>query len=87
MNPLLQDLLEHLELEPLEVNLFRGTSKDIGSPQVFGGQLVAGTIVKTDLQHTRHAVQVQFGRSGGHHTAFLEIRLWRPVTPRIGARF
>ena len=40
MNPLLKDLLEHLELEPLEVNLFRGTSKDIGSPQVFGGQVL-----------------------------------------------
>jgi acyl-CoA thioesterase-2 len=32
--------LQLLELEPLEVNLFRGASRDIGSPQVFGGQVL-----------------------------------------------
>jgi acyl-CoA thioesterase II len=34
------DLLTLLELETLEVNLFRGESRDIGSPQVFGGQVL-----------------------------------------------
>ncbi len=34
------DLLKLLELEPLEVNLFRGESRDIGSSQVFGGQVL-----------------------------------------------
>src|SRR5215831_8521910 len=34
------DLLKLLELEPLEVNLFRGESRDIGSAQVFGGQVL-----------------------------------------------
>jgi acyl-CoA thioesterase II len=34
------DLLALLELEQLEVNLFRGDSRDIGSPQVFGGQVL-----------------------------------------------
>src|ERR1700746_3830927 len=34
------DLLNLLELEQLEVNLFRGESRDIGSPQVFGGQVL-----------------------------------------------
>lgn len=36
----LAELLQLLELEPLEVNLFRGASRDIGSPQVFGGQVL-----------------------------------------------
>jgi acyl-CoA thioesterase II len=40
LNPQLCDLLKLLELEPLEVNLFRGESRDIGSPQVFGGQVL-----------------------------------------------
>ena len=38
--PRLADLLPLLELEQLEVNLFRGESRDIGSPQVFGGQVL-----------------------------------------------
>src|SRR5258708_40274912 len=33
-------LLNLLELEQLEVNLFRGESRDVGSPQVFGGQVL-----------------------------------------------
>ena len=33
-------LIKLLTLEPLETNLFRGQSEDIGSPQVFGGQVI-----------------------------------------------
>jgi acyl-CoA thioesterase-2 len=40
MDQRLADVLTVLELEPLEVNLFRGESRDIGSPQVFGGQVL-----------------------------------------------
>jgi acyl-CoA thioesterase II len=36
----LAELLHLLELERLEINLFRGSSRDIGSPQVFGGQVL-----------------------------------------------
>jgi acyl-CoA thioesterase II len=36
----LAELLQLLELERLEINLFRGASRDIGSPQVFGGQVL-----------------------------------------------
>ena len=39
------DLLALLELEQLEVNLFRGDSRDIGSPQVFGGQVLGQALV------------------------------------------
>lgn len=37
----LSDLLSILKLEQLEVNLFRGSNKDIGSRSVFGGQVAA----------------------------------------------
>ena len=40
MTDLAQDLLKHLTLERLEDNLFRGESRDIGSPQVYGGQVL-----------------------------------------------
>jgi acyl-CoA thioesterase-2 len=36
-----EELLELLQLEQIEVNLFRGASKSIGSPRVFGGQVLA----------------------------------------------
>ena len=40
MDQRLADLLTLLELEQLEVNLFRGESRDIGAAQVFGGQVL-----------------------------------------------
>jgi acyl-CoA thioesterase-2 len=40
MDPRLAALVRLLELEQLELNLFRGDSRDIGSPQVFGGQVL-----------------------------------------------
>ena len=45
MDQRLADLLHMLELEQLEVNLFRGESRDIGSPQVFGGQVLGQALV------------------------------------------
>ena len=44
----LAELLQLLELEHLEVDLFRGASRDIGSPQVFGGQ-VLGQALSAEL--------------------------------------
>jgi acyl-CoA thioesterase-2 len=40
-----QDLLAVLDLEPLEVNLFRGRSPQIGRGRVFGGQVIAQALV------------------------------------------
>jgi acyl-CoA thioesterase II len=67
MNPQLADLLGLLELEPLEVNLFRGESRDIGSPQVFGGQVLgqaltaASTTVVGRIVHSLHAYFLRRG--------------------------
>ena len=38
------ELLDLLDLERLEVNLFRGESSSIGSPRVFGGQVLAQSL-------------------------------------------
>ena len=40
MDQRLADLQQQFDLERLEVNLFRGESRDTGSPQVFGGQVL-----------------------------------------------
>src|SRR4026207_1989409 len=45
MNALLADLLRPLALERIEINLFRGASRDIGSAQVFGGQVLGQALV------------------------------------------
>jgi acyl-CoA thioesterase-2 len=45
MNQLLDDLVKVLTLERLELDLFRGESRDIGSPQVFGGQVLGQALM------------------------------------------
>jgi len=40
MTPILADLLQLLELERIEDNIFRGESRDIGGERVFGGQVL-----------------------------------------------
>jgi len=63
----LAELLQLLELEQLEVNLFRGASRDIGSPQVFGGQVLgqalraAYTTIQDRQVHSLHAYFLRRG--------------------------
>ena len=40
-----EDLLSLIDLEPLEVNIYRGQNRDIGSGRVFGGQVLAQALV------------------------------------------
>ncbi|HZO20941.1 MAG TPA: acyl-CoA thioesterase II [Steroidobacteraceae bacterium] len=67
MDPRLADLLKLLELEQLEINLFRGESRDIGSPQVFGGQVLgqalmaASRTIEGRLAHSLHAYFLRRG--------------------------
>ena len=67
MDQRLADLLALLELEQLEVNLFRGKSRDIGSPQVFGGQVLgqalsaAAATVEGRVVHSLHAYFLRRG--------------------------
>ena len=61
MDRRLADLLKLLELERLEINMFRGESRDIGAPQVFGGQVLgqalvaASATVEGRIVHSLHA--------------------------------
>src|SRR3974390_2624971 len=45
MTSAVQDLLNLLDLEPLEVNLFRGRSPQVGWQRVFGGQVIGQALV------------------------------------------
>lgn len=62
------DLLKQFELERLEVNLFRGESRDIGSPQVFGGQVLGQALMAAystiEPQLRVHSLHAYFLRRG-----------------------
>lgn len=45
MSQSLDDLLVLLDLEPLEVNIYRGQNRDLGTSRVFGGQVFAQALV------------------------------------------
>lgn len=45
MSAAVQELLAVLDLEPLEVNLFRGRSPQVGWQRVFGGQVIGQALV------------------------------------------
>ena len=67
MHPVLEDLVRLLELERIETNIFRGDSRDIGSPQVFGGQVLGQAL--SAAQHTvegrvAHSLHAYFLRRG-----------------------
>jgi acyl-CoA thioesterase-2 len=67
VNQLLADLIGLLELERLEINLFRGESRDIGSPQVFGGQVLGQALMAacaTVEGRSVHSLHAYFLRRG-----------------------
>src|ERR1700734_2195188 len=67
MNRLLEDLLKVMTLERLELDLFRGESRDIGSPQVFGGQVLGQALVAataTVEKRVVHSLHAYFLRRG-----------------------
>ena len=67
MDQRLGDLLHILELEQIELNLFRGESRDIGSPQVFGGQVLGQALVaasRTVEDRQCHSLHAYFLRPG-----------------------
>jgi acyl-CoA thioesterase-2 len=67
MDARLVDLLRQFELERLEVNLFRGVSRDIGAAQVFGGQVLGQALMAayaTVESHAVHSLHAYFLRRG-----------------------
>lgn len=67
MHAVLEDLLELLQLDAIEDNIFRGQSRDIGSAQVFGGQVLgqalsaAHSTVDGRVAHSLHAYFLRRG--------------------------
>ncbi|MEE4173875.1 MAG: acyl-CoA thioesterase II [Xanthomonadales bacterium] len=62
-----RELLDLMTLEPLEVNLFRGDSRDIGTPRVFGGQVLAQALLaasQTVEDRMVHSLHAYFLRAG-----------------------
>jgi acyl-CoA thioesterase-2 len=62
-----RELLDLMTLEPLEVNLFRGDSRDIGTPRVFGGQVLAQALLaasQTVEDRVVHSLHAYFLRAG-----------------------
>jgi len=56
-----------MELETLEDNLFRGESRDIGTPRVFGGQVLAQSVIaasRTVDEGIIHSLHAYFLRAG-----------------------
>jgi acyl-CoA thioesterase-2 len=61
MDQTLSALVRQLDLEQLEVNLFRGQSRDVGAPRVSGGQVISQALVAAErtvdgrVPHSLHA--------------------------------
>lgn len=67
MHPVLADLIQLLSLERIEDNIYSGESRDIGSAQVFGGQVLGQAL--SAAQHTveeriAHSLHAYFLRRG-----------------------
>lgn len=61
------DLLSLLELEPLEINIYRGQNRDLCTGRVFGGQVFAQALVAArrtvDEPREAHSVHGYFLRA------------------------
>ncbi|KAI2673808.1 MULTISPECIES: acyl-CoA thioesterase II [unclassified Pseudomonas] len=56
MSQVLDDLVDLLTLEPIEENLFRGRSQDLGFRQLFGGQVIGQSLsaASQTVEEARH---------------------------------
>lgn len=67
MSTAVATLMETLDLEPLEVNLFRGRSPQVGWQRVFGGQVIGQSLVaatRTVEDRSVHSLHGYFIRPG-----------------------
>ncbi|WP_043669341.1 acyl-CoA thioesterase [Streptomyces xylophagus] len=90
MNQALQDLLDLLDLEQIEENIFRGQSRSAVVPRVFGGQVAAQAVVAAGrtvpadrYAHSLHAYFLRTGDPGAPIVYTVErIRDGRSFTTR-----
>jgi acyl-CoA thioesterase-2 len=75
VNEIVNELIEHLSLERLEDNLFRGPSRDIGTRQVYGGQVLGQALraAQATVEEPRrvHSLHAYFLRQGDHDAAIV----------------
>lgn len=70
MNAHLQELVDHLALERLDENRFTGPSKDIGTEQVYGGQVLGQALRAAQYTvdgRVIHSLHAYFLRRGDFH--------------------
>jgi len=74
MNPILKRILDLLDVEAIEENLYRG-SNDSGSEHVFGGQVLAQAIAAACRTvadgRSLHSIHAYFLRAGDHRIPIL----------------
>ena len=67
-NPIVGELIDLLQLERLEDNLFRGQSRDIGTRNVFGGQVLGQALSAAqrtvEAERVVHSLHAYFLRAG-----------------------
>jgi acyl-CoA thioesterase-2 len=71
VHAVLAGLIELLSLERIEDNIFRGDSRDIGSPQVFGGQVLGQALSAAQLTvegRVAHSLHAYFLRRGDNNS-------------------
>lgn len=69
MEPILKDLIQVLQLERLDANLYRGESRDIGTKRVFGGQILGQALAAANYtveDRVAHSLHAYFLRKGDH---------------------
>ncbi len=67
MNQALQEMIGLLDLEQIDDNTFRGQSRDIGTPQIFGGQVLGQALAaahRTVSGRSAHSMHAYFLRPG-----------------------
>ena len=73
MNPVLQEIIELLDVERIEKNLYRGQNHQ--TEHVFGGQVLAQAIASAfrtvDAPHELHSIHAYFLRAGDWNTPIL----------------
>ncbi len=70
----LRYLVDNLELEQLEQNLFRGQSRDFGTGRVFGGQVLGQALyaaLRTVVGRVAHSLHAYFLREGDNHAPII----------------
>ena len=74
LNQALSKIISQLDLEQIELNLFRGQSENLGTPRVFGGQVIGQALIaalRTVPDRHCHSLHGYFLRPGNPNAPIL----------------